>query len=94
MVSNAIQESARTLNTFYCEFRVILPRQGLRWRWSQAQPERTEDGGTLWHGIISDITERKQMETHLQQAYKMESIGNLAGGIAHDFNNILSYNFV
>ncbi len=66
-VANSIQESARTLQTFYCEFRVILPRQGLRWRWSQAQPQRTADGGTLWHGIISDITERKQAESELQQ---------------------------
>ncbi len=95
-VASSIQESARTLATFYCEFRVNLPRQGLRWRWSQAQPERMPDGGTLWHGIISDITERKQAEeekktlqAHLQQAQKMEAIGTLAGGIAHDFNNIL-----
>jgi PAS domain S-box-containing protein len=66
-VATAIQESARTLNTFYCEFRVVLPRQGLRWRWSQAQPERTDDGGTLWHGIISDITERKQAEEELKR---------------------------
>jgi len=58
-VIEAIQESARTLQTFYCEFRVILPRQGLRWRWSQAHPEGMADGSTLWHGIISDITERK-----------------------------------
>ncbi|SMC99486.1 PAS domain S-box-containing protein [Desulfocicer vacuolatum DSM 3385] len=37
-----------------------------------------------------DITEQKRLKEKLQQAYKMESIGNLAGGIAHDFNNILS----
>ena len=63
--SAAILESARDNSIFHWEFRVVLPRQGLRWRLCDARPERLPDGSTLWYGIITDITGRKHAEESL-----------------------------
>lgn len=59
--------SATHLTRWHLEYRVQLPRQGLRWRQGDARPQRLKNGGTLWHGFITDVTERKRADAKLRE---------------------------
>jgi len=67
MYRASLAVSAETLERWHLEFRVLLP-SGERWCQGDARPRRLPDGSTVWHGFVSDVTERKHIETQLQEA--------------------------
>ena len=71
MIVRTINESAKNQTLYNEEFRVVLPKQGLRWRLCNAKPQLLEDGSTLWYGIITDITERKKIENEIIRAKEL-----------------------
>ncbi len=72
-VQKSLTESALRLTPWKGEYRVVLPRQGVRWRFAQAQVERLVDGSTLWHGFVADVTARKEADHQLLLAQQREA---------------------
>ena len=48
-------------------------------------------GELFFIGMLDDLTAEKELQSQLQQAQKLESIGQLAAGIAHEINTPTQY---
>lgn len=83
----SIKASAENLTPWVQEYRLKFGEEPDCWLLGNALPQRLADGSTLWHGFITDITERKQAENALQiAAIAFES---QEGMVITDFDNVI-----
>ncbi|MBR0567147.1 PAS domain-containing protein [Azoarcus sp. L1K30] len=67
-VQASIRESAADLSIWRCEYRVCLADGRVRWLLGLSNPERTAEGGTLWHGYIQDVSDAHAAADALRQS--------------------------
>jgi signal transduction histidine kinase len=67
-VMGEIGAANEALRPFSIEYRVVLPRAGLRHHLSQAHPEQREDGVIVWYGAVVDVTELRTAQQALENA--------------------------
>ncbi|MDO8996292.1 MAG: PAS domain S-box protein [Sediminibacterium sp.] len=74
-VIEKIEESAKNLSEFYCEFRVCIPDKPVQWILSRSTPELLKDGSITWYGFNTNITkQRKNLEKFTALSKKQEAI--------------------
>src|SRR6185369_3090003 len=73
------------------EYRILRPDGEVRWVHVRGFRVYDHKNLLLRHvGIVTDITDRRELEAQLVQAQRLETAGKLAGGIAHEFNSLLT----
>jgi diguanylate cyclase (GGDEF)-like protein/PAS domain S-box-containing protein len=74
---SSLKAAAAAQAPWHLEFRVCLPLQGVRWRQGDASPRRDVDGGVVWHGFVTDITDRKRAEFELRELAATDALTTL-----------------
>jgi len=64
-VLTLMRQSIQTLVPWHIEHRVVRPDGSVTWAVGDAVPRRNEDGSTIWHGYVADVTASKVSEQRI-----------------------------
>ena len=65
----SIANSARNLEAWQWEGRIILTSGKTKWIQTASRPQKQQNGSIIWDGVVMDITPLKQAEKALKRAY-------------------------
>ncbi|WP_414542779.1 PAS domain S-box protein [Nostoc sp. CCY0012] len=74
--NDAVNQSYQNLEPFTHEWRIITPSGKLKWLQGNSMPERRSNGDVAWHGVVQDVSDRKQNEARLEESQQVARLGN------------------
>lgn len=90
-------QAVNNLTTFKWEGR-FGNGKNITWIRFESVPRELNNGDILWTGVVTDITDYKQievsireMQAQMMQNDKLATIGQLAAGVAHEINNPMGF---
>ena len=74
----SVHKSAREMTPWNHEYKIKLPDGSVRWLNGHSLPKKQSDGSILWHGFVTDITERKKLQEDVKELAFYDPLTGLA----------------
>jgi diguanylate cyclase (GGDEF)-like protein/PAS domain S-box-containing protein len=81
----SVEKSARTLQPWFWQWRIIHPNGDIRWLEGAGQPERRDDGAVMWYTLVLDVSDRHAAQERLQEQQAQLDLAVQASNIGFYF---------